>query len=539
MKPNYALALVASLFISFQSQAQIAGGSISGNFQTDVQYYIEDTIIGVPDVPETMLMNGFANVIYSKDKFSAGLRYESYLNPLLGFDSRYKGAGIVYRYATYEYEGLEVTAGSFYEQFGNGMILRSYEERGLGFDNALDGIRLKYKPVSGLYLKGFIARQRSFFAYGPGIVRGFDAELALNEAFAKLSERNTNITVGGSVVSKFQKDEDPLYRLPENVAAFSGRTTITRGKVALNGEYAYKINDPQFVNDRIYRNGQALLVSASYSQRGMGLILSAKRVDNMNFRSDRNSFGNDLGLNYLPALTRQHTYTLATVYPYATQPNGEMAAQGEFTYKFKPSTTLGGKNGTALFINFSRVNSIDTINYNDPRGYKSDFFAVGDEIYYQELSVDVTKKLTDKLKLSVSAMDVIYNKGVVEKPGEPIVYANIGIIDLTWKIRPTRTLRTEIQHLYTEQDKGNWAMLLFEYSAAPHWFITVFDDYNYGNDVIEKQIHYATAGITYVKSANRFSLTYGRQKEGIFCVGGVCRNVPATNGFSFTVTSSF
>ena len=46
------------------------------------------------------------------------------------------------------FDNLTVTAGNFYEQFGSGLILRSFEERTLGIDNALDGLRLKYAPIS-------------------------------------------------------------------------------------------------------------------------------------------------------------------------------------------------------------------------------------------------------------------------------------------------------------------------------------------------------------------------------------------------------
>jgi hypothetical protein len=34
-----------------------------------------------------------------------------------------------------------VTIGNFYDQFGSGMIFRAYEERQLGIDNSLDGIK--------------------------------------------------------------------------------------------------------------------------------------------------------------------------------------------------------------------------------------------------------------------------------------------------------------------------------------------------------------------------------------------------------------
>jgi hypothetical protein len=34
-------------------------------------------------------------------------------------------------------------------------------------------------------------------------------------------------------------------------------------------------------------------------------------------------------------------------------------------------------------------------------------------------------------------------------------------------------------------------------------------------------------------------LGYGKRREGVFCIGGVCRAVPATNGFEISITSSF
>ncbi|MCT4623955.1 MAG: DUF6029 family protein, partial [Schleiferiaceae bacterium] len=37
----------------------------------------------------------------------------------------------------------------------------------------------------------------------------------------------------------------------------------------------------------------------------------------------------------------------------------------------------------------------------------------------------------------------------------------------------------------------------------------------------------------------RVQLGYGRQPSGIFCVGGVCRFVPASNGLQMSITSNF
>src|SRR5438046_593090 len=144
--------LLAISKVSAQIPPSGSGGALHGNFQLDAQYYVTDSAIGAPYVPEKILSNGFANFIYERDNFSAGLRYENYTNPLLGFDPRYKGNGIPYRFLDYKNNELQITAGNFYDQFGSGLIYRTYEERSLGYDNAMEGLRIKYTPVSGVYV---------------------------------------------------------------------------------------------------------------------------------------------------------------------------------------------------------------------------------------------------------------------------------------------------------------------------------------------------------------------------------------------------
>ena len=106
-----------------------------------MQSYQEDELIGANAADEIILNNAYLNINYTKGNFTTGLRYESYLNALMDFDDNYKGNGIPFRYASYTVDGLEVTAGNYYEQVGSGLIFRSYENKGLGADNAMDGIR--------------------------------------------------------------------------------------------------------------------------------------------------------------------------------------------------------------------------------------------------------------------------------------------------------------------------------------------------------------------------------------------------------------
>lgn len=522
---------------------------IHGNFSINAQYYNQDSAIQAPDVPEKTLMNAFGNLIVSKGAFSAGIRYEAYQNPLLGFDARYKGQGIPFRYFDYNADGLQITAGNFYEQFGTGMLLRSYEAQDLGLDNAFDGFRVRYSPYKGIYLKGLIGRQRYYWELSPGIVRGFDGMIVLNETFDALKDSKLKVKLGGSFVSKYQEDKNPDLKLPENVGSYSGRAVLNYKGFSLLGEYAYKENDPSFDNGYIYKPGQGLYLSASYSRKGLGINLSAKSIDNMSYRSDRNELLNNLTINYLPALTKQHTYNLAaTLYPYATQPNGEVAYQGDVIFKLKKKTWYGGKYGTSIQLNGSVAYGLDSTHLNDMdtkrQGYTTNFFSRGDEEFWQDINITVERKIVKKFKVKVMYMNLMVNNDVMNFAGingkwKGKIYADIAVLDMTFKLKKKHAIRTEIQGMFTKQDMGDWGTLLIEYTYSPHWFVALMDQYNYGNPIEDNQLHYPYATLGYTNKNTRIAVGYGRQKAGLFCVGGVCRQVPASNGANITITSSF
>jgi len=123
--------------------------------------------------------------------------------------------------------------------------------------------------------------------------------------------------------------------------------------------------------------------------------------------------------------------------------------------------------------------------------------------------------------------------------GAPVVYSNIGVLEMTYKFTSKQALRWELQGLWTDRDKGDWAALLVEYTVSPHWFVSFSDQYNYGNPDEVKRINYYTGSFGYTHRTTRIAITYGRQREGIVCVGGVCRAVPASSGFYVTISSSF
>jgi hypothetical protein len=565
LKKFYPLFFVFSLLPLFiTAQDLIKNSEVSGNFQTDAQYYLPDSKMGISDSSlddKVARMNGYAEINYSYKAFTAGMRFEAYLPPLIGYDDRYQGAGVPYWFVNYKNDKLEITAGNFYEQFGNGMSLRTWQEWTLGYDNSLRGLRVKFTPINGITIKGVWGYQRNYWEQftnnNRGIVKGADADFFINDIFPSLKNSRTKLTFGGSFVSDYQKGktldlmvDTTLYtfKLPENVATWSGRINLNIGGFSFYSEYAHKINDPSAMNKFIYKDGNGLFTTIGYSQKGIGIILSAKSIDNMSYKSNRMITINQLDINYLPSITKEHSYALASMYPYATQPVGEFGYAGTITYTIAKDSKLGGKSGLTIAINYSHVNSnkkdsIDGIRMGQPGtlGYKTRFFQPGSELYYQDFNVEVTKKFSKRWKGIFTYLNQAYNKDVVEGHLNEygIVYSNIGIADVTWKITKKHALRFEVQGLWTKQDKGNWTAGLIEYTIAPQWFFSIQDQWNYGNSDKNQQLHYYLVSAGYTYNTSRIALSYGRQREGILCIGGVCRYVPAASGLTLTVTSSF
>ncbi|MBH19296.1 MAG: hypothetical protein CL851_02620 [Crocinitomicaceae bacterium] len=550
------LTLLIFFIVNINGQDLKSPGVISGNIQTIGQYYQEDSIINAA-LPEHLYgFNGFANINYQKGDFRAGIRYESYLNTLEGYPTSFSGTGIGYRYLSWKNDNVGITIGNFYDQFGSGMIFRAYEERQLGIDNSLDGIRLIYQPVNGLYLKGMVGKQRHVFmdglVNGNGIIRAFDSELNLNELLDSSNSWKFKATIGGSFVSKFNTDNNTsFFDLPKNVGASSIRLNLRYNKIRFSGEYVHKINDPYPDNqdsrfNYIYKNGEGVLLNLGYSTKGFAVDFSAKHMDNMLWRSTNVNVGpTDLLIGYLPALTKQHTYNLAaTLYPYATNFYGEISYQLDVLYKIPKKSFLGGKYGTSIALNFATAHVPERNFIEDMEStrtsYTSSVFSRSDSILFQDFNVEIKRKINKKLNISLNYFNFIFNDDAVKVANYyKMIYAQIAVMDLTYKINRHHSLRFETQAMWTNEDKGDWLFGQIEYTFSPHWYIAILDQYNSGNEDLKKRVHYGLISAGYINGSHRFSFQYGKQRAGVFCVGGVCRAVPASNGLTFSFTSSF
>ena len=531
--------------------------TLNGSIQSDILLPQEDEAIGTKyDNNSDFLTNTYADLHLRSKWVDAGARLEFMEYPLPGFERDFEGWGVPHLYVKGKFgSGWEVTLGDFYDQFGSGFIFRAYEERSLGIDNSIRGLRLNMSAIDGLNLKVLGGLQRRYWDWDDeAIVGGADAELSIDRFSAKMQDKGINWMVGASFVAKKEDDEmimvNPVQRLnlPETVTAFDVRTRYQQGNYSLMAEYAMKSQDPSFDNGYIYKKGNALMLSASYSKRGMSALVQAKRSEDMSFRSRRSVNGTSAFLNHMPAFAYQHTYALAALYPYATQmANGEWAMQGEFGYTFKRKTPLGGKYGTNLKLNISYIRAIDREPVTDGKlmgtdGYTSSFFKFGDETYYQDINLQLEKKISQAFKINLMYMNQRYNQGVIEGHGG-MINSDIFVGEGKYQFNKKLTLRGEMQYLTTSHESGDWMYGLLELSVLPYMMFTVSDMYgkpaiNGGLEYGDKE-HYYMASVTFNYNAHRIMAGYGRTRAGYNCSGGVCRYVPASKGVNISYNYSF
>ena len=584
---KYLPLLAAAVLTALPAAAQEEDGGVSlkGSIQSDVLIPQEDQKIGTGTYKDWGLTNTYVDLQLLNKYVSAGARFEYLDHPLPGFEKDFQGWGVPHIYVTGRLKHAELTLGDYYEQFGSGFILRTYEERSLGIDNSLRGARLTLKPVKGVTLKALAGQQRVYwhnrswdkdFTYLNGTdpwIYGADLELNVDQWFKRMDENGSRLTLGVSAVTKHERSEDivnlrptgakdefgtdilgayKLY-LPTDVGAIDVRAQFQKGNYSLMAEYALKSQDPSFDNGYIYRRGNALMLSGSYSKRGMSLLLQAKRSEDMAFRSERSRTGTAAFINHLPAFSQQQTYALAALYPYATQNSlGEWAFQGEFSYTFKRKTALGGKYGTTVKLNASHIRGIDrqplmaagqpVENLQGTKGYTTKFFRMGHDTYYQDINVQLDKKVTKDFKLNLMYMHQRYNKTIVEGHGGTI-NSHIAIAEGKYTINKKLTLRGEAQYLHTKQDQGDWWYGLLELSVLPHFMFTVSDMYNAkvpntDETATSKQHFYMVSGC-YTHGAHRLQLSYGKTRAGYNCTGGVCRYVPASKGLQVSYNFNF
>ena len=534
-------------------------GRIYGGFESNAQWYLNDKGRGIAHPEDPVRSNNYLLVNYQIGRFTAGVQVEAYEpNALLNYNPGFEGTDIATYYAAYKTDKLEVTAGYFYEQFGSGMLLRAWEDRALGINTALRGGRIIYRPSDNVRLTGLYGRQRTGFDLAEGDIFGFDSEFFLTTLFGF---EMSDLSIGASYVGRHEKVDIPDPVFDELTNAFSGRFNFIHNSFYVSGEYSYKSEDAVLTPQNTITNdfvepGNAVLINLGYSTEGLGIDATFRRIENFKFLSERVPTGtgdalslnyNDKVLNFTPALTKQHHSNLANIYVFQAQAKvdfidptimkaGETGGQIDIFYDFAQGTPLGGKYGTKVAVNLSSWYNLPGSYRATPAQYETDFFGVGNK-YFSDYNIEIKKRFSESWLTSFYYINQYYDKRWLE--GGELVKTNIVTAEATYNFTPTRSLRVEAEHMWADADKKNWAGATVEFNVNDKLSFYVWDIYNYGNDHEEDQTHYYNAGGAYRFGATRIAANYGRQRGGLVCVGGVCRFVPESTGFTLSISTAF
>jgi len=544
-KISWAILSILVLFCnSLNAQDQ---GRLSGDIYLNANFYERDSTINAANTSfYDNLKSGaesWLSLNYSKSGFDLGVRFDLYNNSNRIFPSQdFSEQGFGTWFIRKKIEKLSITGGYFYDQFGSGATFRAYEERLLGLDRAILGIKAEYELTDFLKVKAFTGRQKFLFDLNEPILKGANIE-----SYHSLKEGKVTLIPGVSIVNRTLDDgriqtianainllelEDrfvPKY----NTYTASIYNNLIVGKFDWFIEYAQKSTEAVNTTGNFWEdlNGNFLYSTLTYSQKGFGLTLQAKRAENFRLRVDplERTLQNNVVYNFLPAINREHATPLLARYNAQALELDEMAVAIDAVYTPKKGLTFQG--------GFSNITNLN-----------------GDSLFYREYFADVEiKKRKAPWKLHTGFQILDYNIAVYQQKGS-YINSLTPFVEFIYKLNKKTSLRFETEYMLTQrntrfsegfdakiykQDRNDWWSGLLELTISPHWSFALNDMYNINPENDAEKQHFYGAFVGYTAKTNRLGIFYGKRVDGIVCSGGVCRYEPAFSGVQFQLSSSF
>lgn len=542
---------------SASAQVQVGKGQLSGSLESNNIFYVDDPIVESRNDKERELQFGshdFLKLDYTLDRFSAGIQIDGYLPTLFGYDiydnlDIIKGsdslfAGFLTKYIQWEDKDWGIRVGDIFDQFGNGIIFRAYEDRALAFNNSVAGLRAHYNFDSYFAIKVIAGAPRLYTDRSNTWIWGGDLSLSLSEL---TGWQNGVLSLEGSYVGRYIKDFAVLNNMESDIVNMvSGRVNLDVAGFSLRGEYAAKLNEDIQAFGR--GKGSALQIDLGYNYKRFSATATFRQQKNMMTLTHIYSgvpcplpTGNTI--NYLPLLTRQYTYMLTNINPYH-------------------GVTAGEEIGGQIDLYYSLRNSKNRAKYWNFHFNTSLFFDQSDDkMAWLDINFDIDRQWNKKLKTTV-----LYSR---QESNPHIGYNNVlhtFVGDVTYKFNKKHSMRVELQYLWDatdlystwggvngipvppgegEETYGDWVAALVEYNLAPKFSFYVSGMYNLTKTYADKDcnggelIPYYQIGASYTHRHFRVQLSYGRNRAGYVCSGGVCRMQPAFTGANLSLTASF
>ena len=550
---KYLVTLLVFIFSGIAAHAQDKG-VLSGNLQSNYSVFLKDSLIGATESASPQYGRQISSaetwlfLNYDIKGFHFAARYDLFNNSnLLNPSGAFTGQGLGYWQIKKNVGDLEITVGSFYDQFGSGAAFRAFENRLIGIDYAMEGVRLKYNLKNDLTVKAFTGKQKGSqqnrFETSPQIIKGINAEKSLRSAdgnILNLGVSAVNRTLDESTMTDIvtQINGLPLeerFYPKYNVYVLNGYFNASYKDFGFNGEYNYKTEEAiknVAGNSLLSRDGSLFTGGISYSKRklgkkkqgGIGVNVQYRRIEN--FPLTVSPYVNlpllQGIMTYQPSMSRQASYRMLARYQAPAQFSGEQAFQAEVMYSLSKATNVT--------LNISEIVDLN-----------------GKELFNEKF-VQVEHKFNRKWKGKIGLQMITYNQAIYEGK-DPKKAKNVETFtpfgEVSYKINRRNSIRLESQMLNTQQDLGSFYHGILEWTSSPKFTVAVSDMININpvrivNTTLADQVlHYPSVFVKYNVKTTSFTAAYIKQVEGVVCTGGICRLEPAFSGIRFTLTTQF
>ncbi|MCF8241539.1 MAG: DUF6029 family protein [Melioribacteraceae bacterium] len=463
---------------------------------------------------ENEIFENWLNLDYRNGIFTAGFRFDTFQpndpNPAVN-RGKTRYAEFSYKYVKAEIgnskEGLTITAGNFYELFGRGLILKSYEDRNVRIDNNLLGVNLK-----GHYA-GFNITALTGAAENPNLERK-DILHALDLEYTGINGTRLGISFASN---------DPFDENLARTSLTSLRVKQTFWNFDLYTEYGIKQNKD--IIENIFKGKEAFTGAAFYGNLNFyygSLALSGeyKYYDNYAFTSSDGT----IYYNTPPSVRKDYSSVLLNRHPSILDQNNEQGFQIEALYSVNENTHIAANaNITKTLSHGSYYQRIIGTNLGE-RDLLNDYY-INLEHYW---GVDYKSIITINFR-----EELISNTKSVSP-----------IIENQFYFDDTRSLRVVLEHQivenYSTEEKYYDDVLLLEFFSAPKLSLSFLTEMETREPEIDKLIRkfWILFQIGYQFWDNTdIQLLFGSRQAGNICIGGVCRYEPEFRGIELKMST--
>jgi uncharacterized protein DUF6029 len=540
-----ALLLSFTFIIASSSYCQLKNVKVAAS---NLLRYGKGKQVTLTDTTTKQYFEETADVRLFVGDFLFGVRYE--FDDPIEYGTSIKG--ISRRFVEFNKDQFLVRAGNYYELFARGLTLNAFENRPLGFNTQLDGIKLKY------------TNQWKQIKFDGSLVGGDlkYSDYLVPDRIEKYSIRAGNfnfspykfVTLGSSYMYTTGEIPSGIYitnitaeiaegNLGVSLKGFDFFVSYANKKVITDANALY----PQSLTPR----GDGLYSSLTYTRPRLGVTLEYK-----NYRFDLvgpNERSNTrptkaLPIQQPPTCIKEHNTTLLSRYPHVPDFNDEVGYQLDAFYSPNDKLTLNlNMSLSSRHYDYSDVDTTVLTRYERVDRSFSFLPSVKNPFSpYWEVFIEGEYYYSDNLLIKLAAgrqTSVVYN---IVDPGTSDIIRTFTVpleVKYDFLKKYSVQLNTEFQKVFNsirlKQTFYN-AYASIAFSHSPN-VVLVFnmERSNDEEDPTGKKTWYQ-GEVTYkFTSANSVTVSYGSERGGLKCSSGICRYVSPFNGLRLTVINNF